>query len=326
MGAPLEIRAWRPGDAPVPEAFPPASLVGRPLLAPLDERVWRWAFAANPAGTRLFLAWRDGRVVARYGALPVRTRVPGPQGAAEARTFACLLGGWTGEGEETLRATAEAFLAAHGGPEGDLVHYGWPDAPELAFGQAYLGHELLRTGSLFVRALGSGPTELPGPVRAVERFGPEADELYACCATHWNASAIRDAAFLNWRFLDAPARRYRVLAFQSGATLRGYAVVGGGAELDPRLALLVDWLVLPGDDEASAALLAGALATARATGAAALATALPEWSPWAQHFQAQGFRHHATPHLATLRASVPRFDMLWLRDAWWNTLADALAL
>jgi len=321
MGTPLEIRAWQPGDAPAPAAFPPTSLAGRPLLAPMDERVWRWAFAENPAGTRLFLAHRDGRVVARYGALPVRTRVLG-----ETRTFACLLDGWTSEGEETLRATAEAFLAAHGGPEGDLVHYGWPDAEGLVLAQAHLGHELLRTGTLLVRALGAGPSAPPAPVHARERFGPEADELYACCATHWNASAIRDAAFLNWRFLAAPARRYRVLAYQSGATLRGYAVVGGGAELDPRLALLVDWLVLPGDDEASAALLEGALAAARAAGAAALGTALPEWSPWAQHFQAQGFRHHATPHLATVRASVPRFDMLWLRDAWWSTLADALAL
>jgi hypothetical protein len=321
MESPLEIRAWQPGEPPALEAFPPASLARTPLLAPMDERVWRWAFESNPGGTRLFLARRGARVVARYGALPVRTRVLG-----ETRTFLSLLDPWTSEGEETLRRTAEAFLAAHGGAQGDLVHYGWPDGHAQAFGRRHLEQELLGTGSLFVRALGPGPTEVAPPVRTLEGFGPEADVLYACCATHWNASAVRDAAFLDWRFVDAPRRRYVRLGLVSGDTLRGYAIVGGGEALDPRLALLFDWLVLPGDDEASAALLAAAQAAARAAGAEALGTALPEWSPWAQFFQAHGFRHHASAHLAVVRASVSRFDMLWLRDAWWRTLADVLHL
>lgn len=315
MSDELEIRAWSPREPPAFEAL-------EPLLR--DEHGWDWAFRHNPAGLRLFLARRAGRVVARYAALPVRTRVLGAP-----RTFANLLDHMVLPGEResgALLATAQACLAVHGGPEQDLVHYGWPNERDLAFGQAHLEHELLRASSLLARESGPGPSVLPDGVLELARFGPEADVLYECCATHWNASAIRDAAFLNWRFAEHPLHQYRLLAVRDGQVLRGYAAYRLGPELHPRLGLLIDWLALPGDDEASARLLAAALACARADEAQALAVSLPEWSPWSLYFQEQGFLHYPTEHYQVVRSAVPRFDMLWLRDNWWTTLADALLL
>jgi hypothetical protein len=313
-----EVHAWEAGDAPVADAFAgtPAAALGTRAEA------WAWAFRGNPAGTRLVVARRAGTVRAVSGALPVRTRVLGTP-----RTFAEMLPvpvPADEEGAAALRAAAAALAEAYGGGDGDLVHYGFPEARALAFGQRHLGHELLRVACLFVRALADEPRELAALVREPARFGPEADELYACCATHWNASAIRDAAFLNWRFHEHPLHRYRVLALVTGETLRGYAVYRTGRELGAGLGLLVDWLVLPGDDQASESLLASVLACARADGAGAVAVSIPEWSPWAQFFQARGFRHRPTEHLEVVRSFVPRFDMLWLRDNWWTTLADAL--
>jgi hypothetical protein len=262
--------------------------------------------------------------VARYGALPVRTRVLG-----ETRTFANLIDGavWPGEPEgDAWLALAQAYLAAHGGPEGDLVHYGWPDERDLVLGKRHLEHELLRVSCLLAREPGSGPRALPEGVEELARFGPEADVLYACCATHWHASAIRDAAFLNWRFAEHPARRFRLLGVRGGDVLRGYAVYHSDPGLLSGQALVMDWLVLPGDEEASERLLAGCLSCARADGAAGLLASFPEWSPWSLYFQERGFLHHPSEYLEVVRSSVPRFDMLWLRDNWWTTLADALIL
>ncbi|MSR61537.1 MAG: hypothetical protein EXS08_03695 [Planctomycetes bacterium] len=317
----LEIRPWSASEAPCLAAFEPAP-AARQLLQPRSAAQFVWAFRANPAGTRLFVATRGARVVARYAALPVRTRVVG-----EPRTFAHVLDAWLApdEDEATLRATAQAFVEAHGNPQGDLVLYGWPVGRDAALERA-LEFETLRRSALLARAVGEGPSTLPAGVSELTRFGAETDFLYACCATHWNASALRDAAFLRWRFAENPFHRYRVLGLVSGATLRGYAVYRLGPELLPRLGLLVDWLVLPGDEEASALLLEGVLACARADGAVALAGAFPEWSAWSLDFQERGFRHHPTAHVQLVRGSVGRFDMLWLRDAWWSTLADALFL
>jgi len=320
----FELRAWRTEEPAALEAFEPRREARACLFRPRSAAHWDWAFRRNPAGTRLFLARRGGRVVARYGGLPVRTRVLG-----ETRTFANLLDSGLQQGEsddEVLVPLAQAFLAAHGGPDGDLVHYGWPDERDLVLGRRHLEHELLRVLCLLARAPGPGPRALPDGVEELARFGPEVDVLYACCATHWHASAIRDAAFLNWRFAEHPVRRFRLLGVRGGSVLRGYAVYHFDPELLSGPALLMDWLVLPGDEEASERLLAAALACARADEARGLAAAFPEWSPWTTYFQDQGFLHHPTEFLQVVRSAVPRFDMLWLRDNWWATLADALIL
>lgn len=319
-GSEITIVPWSPDEAPRLDAFDARD----PLFAPSLAAQWDWAFRRNPAGVRLWLALRNGSTVARYAALPVRTRVLG-----ETRTFAHVLASCVRPelaGSDVLLATARAFHAAHGVAEGDLVLYGWPDARDEQLAKEHFEHELLRVPGLLARAPGAGPSVLDGEVAELARFESDADVLYACCATHWNASAIRDAAFLNWRFAENPFRRYRLLGVRSGATLRGYAVYRCGDELHPRLGMLVDWLVLPGDDEAAERLLAAALACARADAAVALAASFPEWSPWSLHFQERGFLHHPTGHRQLVRASVARFDMLWLRDNWWSTLGDALFL
>lgn len=321
-----EIQPWTVDEAPALEAFelPAADEADEAeLFRPRAAAQWDWAFRANPAGVRLFLARRAGRSVACCGALPVRTRVLG-----ETRTFACLLPARLerGEDERVLVACARALTDAHARPEGDLVHYGWPAARAARLLKRELGYELLRVQCLFARECAPGAHGLPPGVEELLHFGPEADVLYACCATHWHASTLRDAAFLNWRFVHNPFQRYRLLGVRSGAVLRGYAVVRAAPELAQGLGLLVDWLVLPGDEEASESLLAAVLACARAQGVGRLETVLPEWSPWAQYFQERGFRHSPGERLQLMRSSVPRFDMLWLRDNWWNTLADVLFL
>lgn len=326
-GPGLVLHAWSVREPADLAALAPAPGAREPLFRPRTEAEWDWAFRRNPAGTRLFLARRDGRTLAARAALPVRTRFLG-----EVRTFAQFLdAGLTpaspvGAELEAWLACARALHDTHLVPAGDLVHYGWPGERERALGRSELEHERLRVQSLLLAEPGpAGGVPRAGLVE-LARFGAEADELYGCCATHWNASAVRDAAFLNWRFVEHPRHRHRITGFQSGATLRGYAVQRTGHELGPRLALLLDWLVLPGDEEAAEALLADALAGARASGAEALAASFPEWSPWSLWFQERGFLHHASEHVLVLRGAVPRYDMLWLRDNWWTTLADALDL
>jgi hypothetical protein len=318
----FEVRAHGPGEPACLAAFAPRAGEREPVLVPRDEAEWDWLFRRNPAGTRLALAWHGSTPLGGAAAVPVRTRFIG-----EVRVFAQLLDAGLESTSDPARvaawrAAARALHETWLAPEHDLVHYGWPRAFERALGRAELEHERLRVQSFLVAP--SAARAHPTAVEARARFGPEVDVLYACCATHWHASAVRDAGFLNWRFAEHPRRRYRLLVFQNGDVLRGYAVVRASEELGPRLALVVDWLVLPGDEEAAAGLLDALHAFATGAGALGVCTAIPEWSPWSLWLQERGFRHHPSEHVATLRAAVPRYDMLWLRDNWWTTLADAL--
>jgi hypothetical protein len=321
----LDIRAWSPLEPDGAEAFEP--LAGEPDPLRLhDETHLDWALRRNPAGARVVLARRGGRVVARCVALAVRTRLD-----AETRLFAQLLelGARADEDPEVRLATARSLLEPGGDPgagAGVLVHYGWPEERDQGAWKGALGFELLRASALLLREAGPGSRALPPGVEEPARLGSEVDVLYSACASHWRASAVRDAAFLNWRFVENPRHRYRLLAVRGGEVLRGLAVYRSGTDLGARLGLLLDWLVLPGDEEASERLLAAASACARADGAGVLAASFPEWSPWALYFQERGFSHHPSEHLQLVHSALARLDMLFLRDHWWTTLADTLLL
>lgn len=319
----LEVRGWSAHEAAVPEAFDAAPGARVPPFRPRSEAEWDWAFRHNPAGSRLCLARRAARVVAGYGALPVRVRAFG-----EPRVFAWLLEPMLAEDESqaTLLAVAEAFNSAHLGPQKDLIHYGWPAEAERPFVRDELGQELVCVSSLLVDELDSTHGAPPTHVEEHQRFGPEVETLYVRCAARWGASAVRDAAFLNWRFVDNPFHHYRILVVPGEAVPRGYAVYRAGSELHPRAAMLLDWLVTPGDEEAGRLLIEAGRARARADRASRLVLSLPEWSPWSIFLQEQGFRHRPTESLLYVQSALPRLDMLWLRDNWWTTLADTLVL
>lgn len=320
----LEVRAWRREEPAELAAFAHGLAGQAPRFRPTSAAAWDWAFRHNPAGTRLFLGRRAGRVVAAFGALPLRVRAFG-----EARTFDALLDGGLapGEPESSLLACAEAFVALHGGPQQeDMLHYGWPTGRERTFLKQHLGHELVQASALLLRALDGGPRTLPAGLEEVAHFGAAADALYLACAPAWGTSTVRDAAFLDWRFAANPFRSYHPLVVRGADGLRGLAVWRSAPELHPGLGLLMEWLVRPDDHEAAELLLAGAAAAARAAGDVALGAAVPEWSPWSLFLQERGFLHHPSEHLLHARGSLSRFDMLYLREHWWTTPADALLL
>lgn len=321
---PLEIQAWRPDQAACPEAFAPPAGERPARFRPRDEAQWDWAFRRNPGGTRLHLARRGGALVACHGGLPLRALVYGGVRHCVSLFDPVLAPGERARG--TAEALARAFQEAHCGMDQDLLHYGWPEGEDRALAKGPLGHEILGASTLLVRALAPGPVT-PGPgVEELARFGDEVGALHARCAQAWLASAVRDAAFLNWRFAENPFARYRLLAVRSGGELRGVAVYRSGAQLFPGLGLVMDWLVTPEDAEAAEALLEALCACARADRAVALAGSFPEWSPWSLHFQERGFLHHPSEHLRFVHSSIGRLDMVWLRDNWWTTLADAMLL
>ena len=66
------------------------------------------------------------------------------------------------------------------------------------------------------------------------------------------------------------------------------------------------------------------LARARIDGAAQVTTLLVEWSPWFESFQRWGFLVQDSGTFLYGRHFAKKFDMLWLRDHWWYTLADSV--
>ena len=96
-------------------------------------------------------------------------------------------------------------------------------------------------------------------IQAVARAGPEFDRLWASCRGNAKFGVVRDRAWVQWRFLDCPSRRYRVrLATRAGepAGYCAYAVYDSGSG---RRAVIAELAAPDGDAATRRTLLADVL-------------------------------------------------------------------
>lgn len=321
-----ELREYRAGDLPsLLDCFNQVFRAGDPAHKDRTPLEWKYLFEDNPAGRRVWLALCEGRVVAQYAALPARVWMAGAE-----RTFAQIVDSMVHpEHRSGLKRpglfvlTALPFFEAYGGRDKDWVHYGWPVESAWRIGKTFLKYEVVRTQTVLAR--GPDPAaRRPPEVELLARFDDQARWLYDRCAGDFGASTIRDAAYLNWRFVDNPFHRYQLFgARDAEGVLRGYAVYRLADWKLPRMGVIVDWLVPPGEPEVGELLRRAIDARAAEDGATTVALVLPEWSPWFERFQDWGFLVLPTDYYMVGRNFHPRFDMRWLRENWWYQLSDS---
>jgi hypothetical protein len=56
----------------------------------------------------------------------------------------------------------------------------------------------------------------------IDRFDSEFDNLWERLSQRFGVLTVRDSRYLNWRFIDSPSGRYRVIGLRSHGTLAGY--------------------------------------------------------------------------------------------------------
>jgi hypothetical protein len=106
----------------------------------------------------------------------------------------------------------------------------------------------------------------------IERFDDRFDRLWREFIAGRSVISIkRSAAFLNWRYIDMPYRRYSVFAATSGGRIVGYAcaavVTREDMDLRLKVGVISDFLVLPGHEAAFPSLVRRAAEAWRSGGA-----------------------------------------------------------
>lgn len=332
----LTIREAEPGDeAALLRARAAAFRDVDPRRAERPAAVWRWLRDANPAGRRAMIAVTPaGEVVAQQAGLPRRVRV----GEAVVTwtqvvdAFA-VPGARRGLGKRGpfVRA-AEAFAErwAGPGPDQDQVLYGVPTRAAYRVGKELLGFEVVRNLNLLAAAPQDlRPAAAPGiEVGEVGDVPEDLDRLFERAAQPFGAIAVRDRAFLAWRFgpeaAAATGRRARIAVARRTASGEacGYAVAWAG-ELGGRAGTLVaDWLVDPTVREAGSALRAWLAEVGDQEASGELLALLPEFCEDSLDSQREGFRMRPTRSYQMARSALRVQDMLWLYWNWYYTLAD----
>jgi hypothetical protein len=305
--------------------------------AALDEEAFQRLFTRNPAGVRIVVAVDGKELVASYGAQPMRVRL-GEEEVSFSHVVDSMVHPERRVGLKNpglFVRTARAFFERYG--ELDAVHFGWPVERALRVGRRFLEYRVVREELALVCELGDGGGraggELPRGVVELESVGPEVLELWERCAQDWEASTVRSAEFVRWRFLEHPRRSYAVLAVKEsegalagGGRLAGMCVVGldelqsAGAGEGARA--LVEWLVPAGSEQVARSLEAAARARAVAAGGTRLVASVPPWSGAFGEFQERGWRVVPTPYSLSARCFDRRVDLDLLGRGWWLTLAD----
>jgi hypothetical protein len=153
----------------------------------------------------------------------------------------------------------------------------------------------------------------------------ETDALWAGVAPRLGVAAVRDAAYLRWRFEKAPHARYTLLQVRRGGALRGHAALRLPGSGEPGAnAVVVDLLASPDEPRAVTALARAALALSRAAGAPSL-LAFTTLAPFRRALARLGFLRAPRPQtfvLSNLEASA-HFESLSDPAAWYLTFTDS---
>lgn len=317
-----------------------------------DEHFLRWQYDENPAGHALSTLARErstGRIIAQFGALPVRLWADG-----EERLGALGLNVVTDEAFRrqglftALGRAADARMAQAGVSvafampnensfPGFVRHLGYAHAGDVPFlvrpvNVRRLVSQRLRipgAGALasiaawpFVRPLPRTPRDESGiTIEGVTTFDQEFDLFWQRIRGRERVMVVRDARYLDWRFRQVTLRRYEVLRATSAGRMAGYIVVRTADLLGMRAGMIVDFLVE--DERAGRALLSHALARFANEDVDLVATLMLSHAPEYRLLRQAGLRPLPRRLLPQPFRLVSR-DGAAVRDArnWFFTLGD----
>ncbi|MDP3936633.1 MAG: GNAT family N-acetyltransferase [Deltaproteobacteria bacterium] len=324
-----------------------------PEIGALRDRALRWVTLGNPVDLdepRRYVVDDGGTIVASLGRMPVRFSVRGEPMLM--RYSHDLLVDPAYRGQKLAQRLVSEVAERSDSPVGGL----WMNAPSYAIhlrcgwrgmpparsqmrvldAAAFLGRRmapgLARLAAAPARGLlaiaspdawGSGPAGYE--VSEEGEPGVDADALWSEVAPRLGVAAVRDAAYLRWRFVEAPHAQYTLLQVRREGALRGHAALRLPLpEAPDSSAVIVDLLACPSEPRAITALARAALALARARGATSLMafTTLP---PFRRALARLGFLRAPRPQTFVLSNLENSTHARAIADAssWYLTFTDS---
>ena len=100
---------------------------------------------------------------------------------------------------------------------------------------------------LYNRTRPSFPLDTEVRIVEVEAFGDEIDRFWSSVRSLYPASFVRNARFLNWRFVGAPDLHYRCFIAQKANQIVGYVVLRHPSNVELPIGIVADLLASPTD-------------------------------------------------------------------------------
>lgn len=323
-------------------------MFGQELTASSRSR-WRWQYLDNPLadeeGVQIWVAREGETLLGQYASMPVRLHWGGQELRSSWGMDVFLRPEARGKGIGALLFTTwsdhvDVALGLGLTPSsyGLFKKLRYADVGPVPFFQRLLdpvavarrrlgpwlgaAAGLLLRGALAVgwpeRALaGSAVTVAP-----ITGFGAEYDTLWERCRSGYAMCVRRDAAYLNWKYVSCPTRRYALHEARRGGALAGFAVSRHEDYRGLRLGWIVDVFAEAQDAAAKDALLGAVLQGFRDAGVAR-AQAFAMNAALAADLRRRGFSATPSPMQFCVRASVPSAEVFADPGRWHVVFGDS---
>jgi hypothetical protein len=296
---------------------------------PMPRNLFRWKWQDNPYGHQIMLCVsEDGCPVAMYSGIPYKANWEGEtvrfthlMDHSSHPAYRSALGGRRG----LFVRTAAEFFDRYGGPHGSIFMYGFPGRRHFFLGQKLLQYVPLRGAMAFMSARPADMTFrvglFKGRIEVVDSVSRAFDGLAEACRGVYPFSVLRDAVFLNWRFMKHPERKYEIWAYRSflGGALKAYVVLFH----EPGSSTMVDLISLD-DGDGLKDFVARLMKAMAERGVGELKTWLPPDHFLSKGLVSGGFRIGSEPIGFTPggRTFHDKLDMAQVSDQIFYTMAD----
>jgi len=272
-----EIDRYRPEDRRQVEAL--YRRVFGSDMADANRLRWDWQYRRNPAmpadGPLIWLAREGTTVIGQYATMPVKLAVAGREidAAWGMDVMVAPERQRQGLGDELFRTWDRNVGASLGLGLSESSHrlfikMRWPNLGPVPCFVKPLSRRALRQPSwplalnrfvsyvtLPLVRLVARSRPLQGEVRVIRNFDERFTRLWERVRPQLQFAVRRDAAYLNWKYIQPPHVRYSVAVLDRGSDAAGYVVYRHLLEPRGRVTLLVDLLAEPGDEAAILTLL-----------------------------------------------------------------------
>lgn len=296
-----------------------------------DRSHWNWEYRDCPGGKQIVVAIdAEGAIIGHYAGIPLRAWVEGQEVMFSLVVDTMVHPLWRGglRRENLMVAAGKEYFRVYGESSETYASYGFPNQRAIRLGERDLHYRRLfdPLPTLYCNLFDPGQrisVQESGLILAeVDRFAAETDVLWRDLRDRYPLALIRDADYLNWRYVDNPRKFRRYLVRDESSRLRGMAIFCERWMGQPILAI-VDYLAAPDDTDCLAAVLERATAVARDNGQMRVEVWLPEKAQ--QFSDALGLGFCSEPSLFTMGDRQHRVPgrLEWCQENWYYTIGDS---
>lgn len=291
-----------------------------------DTANWKWKHRGNnPAGEALvYVMEHEGKVIVHFAVVPYKIRFFGQDVLASHSIGSMVAPEWQGKG--LIKFVADK-LFEDAVKRGITMSWGFPNNLAYDLHKKLMGYsDVAQITTLERKTPQSGAQD---PVSAkllfssVKRFDSSADELWEKAKDIFDISVKRDAAYLNWRFLERPDQKYFAFGAYEDGKLRGYVILKLYRDDKILKGHIIDILSLPDRDDIVHFLIEKALKYFSDSGTDIESSWLHGAARYSSILKGKGFEEvRPRPLICRLNFDKEKYQKALDGNSWYFTMGD----